>query len=355
MKIEDLYLFRCPYTNENLEWSLISVIDQSSKSVIFGIVRNKTREYPILDGIMYFKEENLDKIIFLVKKKLYIPAVFLAVTHRAIPMVRKFEKIIVGISHKYLKIKKILKTHSTFTRLLLGLILESNVAKYYLDRSFWKDSLQFFLPLSFNNLKYESGKIYWVDVGSGIHNYYSTAQKIQPITFIVLERDFCNHFFSSIMFPSKNTIRVCLDAQYIECIKRKCHIISFNDSLHYMKNQDDILKSAQNVLRNSGILFASNVMEKKNIDQDTIYPISRKKVSACIRKKVYFFSTQVLSEKIKEGKYSTLNDLFISTIKPIFRYSFLYVKNKPVSAVANIRLYKPAKQIRRQAKYSWDG
>lgn len=354
MKKEDLHLFRCPYTGENLEWSLISVVDGSSRSVIFGIVKSKSREYPVLDGVLYLKQENLTQLLLLVKKKLFISAVFLAVTHHSIPLVSKFEKMVILISGKYFAIRNLLKRYPIIARFLLGLILEKNVARYYLKRSFWKDSLQFFVPLSFKRLKKESGRIYWTDVGAGIHNYYSTAQKRLPITFIVLERDYSNHFFSSIMFPSKNTIRVCIDAQYIQCIRKKCHILSFNDSLHYMKNQDDILKSAQKILKKSGILFASNVMEKRNIDQGTIYPISRKKILTCLKEGVYFFSTQTLSDKIKGGEEVSLNDLFITTVQPVFRYSFLYLKNISMSGKTNMRLYKPAKKMRDRAEHSWD-
>ncbi len=228
------------------------------------------------------------------------------------------------------------------------------MARYYLERAFWKDSLQFFVPLSFKRLKKESGRIFWTDVGAGIHNYYSTAQKILPITFIVLERDYSNHFFSSILFPSKNTMRVCIDAQYIQCIRKKCHILTFNDSLHYMKNQDGILKPAQKILKNTGILFASNVMEKKNIDQDTIYPISRKKILTCLKERVYFFSTQTLSDKIREDENVFLDDLFITTVQSVFRYSFLYLKSNSRPGITNIRLYKLPKQMRKQANYSWD-
>lgn len=213
MKKEDLHLFRCPYTNENLEWSHISVVDGSSKSVIFGIVKSKNQEYPVLDGVLYLKQENLTQLLLLVKKKLFISAVFLAVTHHAIPLLFNFEKIIALISNKYFAIRNLLKRYPIIGRSLLGLILEKNVARYYLERSFWKDSLQFFVPLSFNKLKKKNEKIFWTDVGAGIHNYYSTVQKQLPITFIVLERDYSNHFFSSIMFPSKNTIRICTDAQ----------------------------------------------------------------------------------------------------------------------------------------------
>lgn len=121
-----------------------------------------------------------------------------------------------------------------------------------------------------------------------------------------------------------------------------------------MRNQDDILRSAQKILKNSGILFASNVMEKRNIDQDTIYPISRKKILTCLKEGVYFFSTQTLSDKIREKENVSSGELFITTIQPIFRFSFLYLKNNSVPDLTTVCLYKPANQIRKQAKYSWD-
>ncbi len=129
MKKEDLHLFRCPYSGENLEWSLISVVDGSSSSVIFGIVKSKSREYPVLDGVLYFKQENLTQLLFLVKKRLFIPAVFLAVTHHAIPLLSNFEKIIALMSSKYFAIRNLLKRHPNIGRYLLGLILEKKCGK----------------------------------------------------------------------------------------------------------------------------------------------------------------------------------------------------------------------------------
>ena len=121
-----------------------------------------------------------------------------------------------------------------------------------------------------------------------------------------------------------------------------------------MKNQDGILRSAKKVLRSYGILFASNVMEKKNINQDTIYPISRKKVFACLKENVYFFSTQILSDKIKRGEEVSLGNLSITSVQPIFRYSFLYLNGYLASGITNVRLFKLAKQMRDMAEFSWD-
>jgi hypothetical protein len=119
-----------------------------------------------------------------------------------------------------------------------------------------------------------------------------------------------------------------------------------------MKNQDDILRSVQKILRNFGILFKSNVMEKKNIHQESIYPISRKKILTCLKERVYFLSTQTLSDKIREKENVSSGELFITTIQPIFRFSFLYLKNSSVSDITTVCLCKPASQIRKQAKYS---
>lgn len=348
MRKDELSLIRCPFSNTPIKIGDVLEYDEKSKKILFGTIYSEYEEYPIIDGIIYFKRLKLRKLVTLIKDERYFEAIFLLLTRRNLPFSNFFYQPSVKMIFDINIFLKILKNNIFITKLILKVLLSSGTAKYYMERNQLKDSLQFFIPALF--LKNSKVKQFWLDIGSGVHNYYGYLPKVN---FIAIDPEFTNHFFSQILFPDGKVLRFCMQGEYSACLNKKFDVISFNDSLQYITDQKVAIENSQKMLSNNGILLATNLPEKLYSYQDDLYPIKRKVLRKFFWREVIFFSTSALSKLISSDEKVTLKSATIGVTQAVFRYTVLFLKNKKNNWAAKIPNEVVPVDLRKQAKHLW--
>lgn len=350
MKKADLDLFVCPYTHTRLRWANIVLHDHLKNEVQFATVQSVNRTFPVINGVLYCLEQDREELIEYVERKKFISAIVLAILHRK-KIAHFFSFLPSWMNISIWTQISIFFMHGKWILFsLLRLLLTSSSYTYYTNRHTWKDALQFFVPFFIAKNRLDGKQLIWVDVGAGIHNYYK--QVGSNVLFIVAEKEFINQFFSSYLYPSKNTVRVCVDAAYIAMVHRKVTIISCNDALQFISAQHIFLETVSRMVKNGGICWITSVPEKRYFKQSTLYPISRDHVTRILGRTCHFFSTTKLSEALFAGDRMPLKVAAITSSEKVFRYSCL-VSNVTKKQLAQIEI-PLSRAVKRSIQHAWD-
>jgi hypothetical protein len=226
--------------------------------------------------------------------------------------------------------------------------------KYYFSRHREIESLLFFVPLSFCQAK---NKTLWLNVGSGITNYYQQLHQSRSKTTIVsLENLFRNIYLSHFFFPQKNTLYLCSDAASGPHFPpNSLDIATLIDSLPFIDHQKKSLEYiTKNSLKKSGILFISSQVEHLYFpDNNNIFPLPVSLI------KTFFISPPQLFDEIKLCQSlftpnSLQNSLLKKSSTPLFRYCLLWPSQRlPSNLILPQSLKKYHYTLWQNATFHW--
>lgn len=316
MTKKEFSLITCPYCTS--KFKLNSVIKRNKNQIDFGTVSCNCDEFPIIFGILYLHKNNNKKIVSLLKKNQISKALYSALNFGKL---KTFLFIFFTHFNRFFRVPPSNFVNGIFIKLLWN--MPQSHYRYYFSRHQEIESLLFFLPLTFYHPKPNS---LWLDVGSGITNYYSKLQHLHPKLIIAsLELYFQNIYLSKLFFP-KNVIYLCSDFSYGPHFpSKKVDIITFIDSLPFMKNQRVSLEIAsRNLLKKNGLLFASSLVEHLHTsDYSNTFPISQNLVRRFLPSPCQIFDEITLCQQLDFPR-ALKNSLLTPTSTPKFRYSLLW-------------------------------
>ena len=316
MTKEQLSLTICPYCNS--KFSLNKIYKKNKNQIEYGTASCHCDEFPIIFGILYLHKNNHKKIVYQLKKNQLSKALYSSLN---LGKLKTFCFIIFTHFNRFFRVPPNNFINSIFIKLLWN--MPQSQYKYYFFRHQEIESLLFFLPLTFSQLKPNS---LWLDVGSGISNYYSKLQHLHPkLTIVSLEMYFQNIFLSKLFFP-KNVIYLCSDFSYGPHLpSKKVDVVTFIDSLPFMKNQRVSLEIAsQNLLKTKGLLFASSLVERLHTsDYSNTFPLSQNQIRKFLPSSCQIFDEIILCQQLSHPQ-ALQNSLLAPTSTPKFRYSLLW-------------------------------
>lgn len=313
----------CPNCRKHFRSNVINL--QSADSIIYGSVLCKCDEYPIIEGILILDRTHSKPIIDKLRKGKNTQALILILgiqQGKHLGFIRKYYELLVGFILNKLSPDSKNTWHFYLTWRFLFRRSRSEY-NYFFQRNLEEDSLLFFLPLAYAPKK----QLVWLDVGSGINNYYEAAQKISSkISFYSVDISFLNLFLNNKLFQKKNTAFICSDICTGTFLTIKCDIVTFIDTLQCIPYQIPLLtRISHDILNKSGILLGSAIPEHIYIkDNHDYYPLHRSLVINCFPARLYNhhkITKAILSNTNPESAEINEKTLNIS------RYTFLYNKN----------------------------
>jgi hypothetical protein len=322
MTKKELSLLICPYCNSIFH--LNRVVSKNDQELEYATVYCICDEFPIVSGILYLDKSKIKTVVSALQQQ----QPFLA-------LCRTFEfgnlkSLLLKI---FLQYNKFHFSPNNFINISLIKILwniDSSELNYYLNRQKEIESLLFFTPLSFHKVKSDS---LWLDVGSGITNYYRELHQIYPnLTIISIEKLFRNILLSRLFYPDKNVTYICSDIGHgLHFPQNSIDIVTAIDSLPFIEKQkytiDVIVK---NYLKKNGIFFVSSIIEHVYFsDFNHFFPLSTKLVRSYLPTRGLLFDEINLCKNLfKKNPFSI--SLLKSSTSPLFRYCLLWpVKKLP--------------------------
>lgn len=310
----------CPYCNS--KFSLSKIYKKNKNQIEYGSVCCHCDEFPIIFGILYLHKNNNKKIINFLKKHQLFKALCSAFNFGKL---KTFCFIIFIHFNRFFRVPTSNFINKIFIKFLWN--MPQSQFKYYFLRHQEIESLLFFLPLTFCRPK---SNFLWLDVGSGIRNYYSKLQHLHPkLTIASLELYFQNIYLSKLFFP-KNVIYLCSDFSYGPHLSsKKVDIITFIDSLPFMKNQRISFEIAsQNLLKKNGLLFASSIVERFHTsDYSNTFPLSQNLIRKFLPSPCQIFDEITLCQQLSHP-HALQNSLLTPSSTPKFRYSLIWPAQK---------------------------
>lgn len=316
MTHKELSRLICPYCHSHFH--LHKIIKKDNYQIEYGTAFCHCDEFPIVFGILYLHKKNNKIVVNYLKKGHLLKSL---ITSFEFGKIKTILFILFTHLNKFLRVSP----NNFINQFLIKLLwkMPSSQFKYYFSRRQEIESLLFFLPLSFRQLKTNS---IWLDVGSGVSNYYPELLKLYPkLTLISQENLFQNIYLSRFFFPEK-IIYICSDFSSGPILPSKClDIITFIDSLPFMENQRLSLDISTNFLLNkNGLLYASNIIEHLYThDYSHSFPLSMKLIKEFLPSTPQFFDEIKLCQQLNLKK-----SLLSSNSTPRFRYSFIWPSQK---------------------------
>lgn len=306
----------CPYCNSsfNINKSFI----KKNKNIIFGTVYCSCDEFPIIEGILYLHKNRAKKIVDSLKKHRLQSATIQALS------LSRIKNIFFTLFRQFNKSFKI-SPNNLINRILIIFIFKipAKQFRYYFSRNQEIESLLFFMPLS---LKRVTNNSLWLDVGSGIMNYYDYLHHIYPkLKVISVENLFTNIYLSNLFFPHKNVTYICSDfTTGLHSPIKTIDIITFIDSFPFIEKQKSSLKLASSLLKKNGLLYISSLVEHIYLnDSANTYPLSTKLIKTFLSTPCQIFDEAKLCQKLFIKK-TLQSSLLSSSLSPEFRYSLLW-------------------------------
>lgn len=315
----------CPYCNS--QFYLNKCYTKKQKNIIFGTVYCNCDEFPIIDSILYLHKNKTKAIINSLSQHEF---------HNATAIALDLDHIKTFLYNIFTQYNKnfAVSPDNFINRRLISLIFKipPNQFKYYFFRHLEIESLLFFLPLSFKKIENSS---LWLDVGSGITNYYHYLHQIYPkLNIISLEMFFSNIYLSHLFFPQKNITYICSDFSYgLHLHPKTIDVITFIDSLPFIKKQKYSLNLATSLLKTTGLLYVSSMVEHLYInDFANVFPLSSQLIRNFLSTPCQIFDEEKLCQKIFE-KNSLEQSLLTPFSSPKFRYSLLWPTQKLLNKI----------------------
>ena len=316
MTNKELSLLICPYCHSHFQ--LNKIVKKNNHQIEFGTVFCRCDEFPIVSGILYLHKKNNKIIVDNIKNGLILKSLISTFEFG------KFRTILFIFFTRFNSLLCV-SPNNFINKFLIKLLwkMPSSQFKYYFSRRQEVESLLFFLPISFHQPKIKS---IWLDVGSGINNYYSELPKIFPKLTIISQENLFQNIFLSRLFFAEKILYVCSDFSSGPVLPSKSlDYITFIDSLPFMENQRLSLEIASNfLLKKNGLLYASNITEHLYTqDFSHCFPLSIKLV------KEFLPSSPQIFDEIKLCQQFTFKKTLLSSNStPNFRYSLLWPAQK---------------------------
>jgi len=306
----------CPYCNSQFHVNKSFIKKQNN--IIFGTVYCNCDEFPVVDGILYLHKSRIKAIVDSLNKHKFHRAVAIA-----LGLSRK-KTFIFDLFTQYNKIFNRLP-NNFINRVLISFLfnIPPNQFKYYFSRHQEIESLLFFLPLTFKTVTDDS---LWLDVGSGITNYYHHLYRLYPkLNIISLENIFNNMYLSHLFFPQKNVTYICSDFSLgLHLYPKTLDIITFIDSFPFIEKQKSSLNLAVSLLKKNGLFFISSMVEHIYLnDFANIFPLSLRLISDYLPSPCQIFDEVKLCQKLFQ-KQPLQQSLINSSFAPKFRYSLVW-------------------------------
>lgn len=346
MTKKELKLIICPYCHSKVH--LNHIFKEDRQQIEFATVICHCDEFPVLFGILYLHRNKNKNIVNYLKNKQIIKALCFAFEFGKL---KSFLFTIFTQLNKYFSISPNNFINSFLIKLLWK--MPSSQFKYYFSRHQEKESLLFFLPITFNLPTKNS---LWLDVGSGIFNYYPDLYFLYPrLSIISLEYIFQNIYLSRLFYPTK-ALYICSNfSTGPHFPKNSLDIITFIDSLPFMENQRQSLEIAtKSLLAKSGLLCVTSLTEHLYTkDYSHSFPLSSKLIKKFLPSPCQIFDEIKLCQTL-DKKNALQKSLLLSTISPQFRYSLLWPQQKlPVKINIPAYLLQKKHTLWKNAKIQW--
>jgi hypothetical protein len=320
MTKKELSRLICPYCNS--KFHLNHVVTKKNHVIEYATVYCNCDEFPIVSGILYLNKSKIKSIVSSLQQKHSFNALCSAFEFG------RFKSLLMAI---FIQINKHHLSPNNFLNIFLIKHLWNighSELNYYLNRRIEIESLLFFTPLSFRKINSHS---IWLDVGSGITNYYRELHFIHPdITIISLEKMFRNIFLSRLFHPEKNVTYICSDFCKGQVLpQNSADIITIIDSFPFIEQQKYTLDTiSQNTLKKGGIFFVTGIVEHIYFsDYNHIFPISTRLARNYLPSAGQLFDEIKLCQNLNKRNPFTKSLIKLSS-SPQFRYCLLWPTKK---------------------------
>ena len=354
----DVKRLQCPLCYGSFK--IGTVWQKDGKRIVFGSVVCHCDEFPIVEGILYLFKPLNRQILDSLRQKDFTAALLLSLTQK-----KKFHPEGVWMKQSKPLLSRILAPHllqkigKANCARLLSLYLPKHLVRYYFTRDEWQDSLAIHFPLAALLARPQRRrKILWLDVGSGIVNYFAEMQLAYPqLSIISMDSNFSNLFLSQVFYAGKNVVRICADAHFLRLVQpHSLDVITVIDTLQSLQAPVPVLQQAASseLLKSNGVLFVSGLQEHLFVERDWgIFPAPREMIMHAFKgkKQPIFFDNEELSKQIQAGEIR-FQEVRLHKTDPVFSYGFIWTKDQSVPSVLSTQFLSP--EVRAKAARRWE-
>jgi ubiquinone/menaquinone biosynthesis C-methylase UbiE/uncharacterized protein YbaR (Trm112 family) len=241
-----LEYLRCPFCGSALE--IEKVIHINTTRIIDGILRCMCREYPLISGILYMRDDEISKkVLMLLRKERLHAALYLILEGRMI------KKAIIWANRFHIQ--------PTFWR-IIGL-WNWKYWTYYLRYRFSAPS--FIAAVALLPVIKEACDGYMLDLCAGVgHFSFAAAKHIPPTQIICVERRFTSLYFAREFFIPHAAAYIAWEAhQMLPFVDNFFKTIVCLDSFHYLDTKYLVSKEIERVLTYEGVVLLPHLHNQK--------------------------------------------------------------------------------------------
>ncbi len=359
MTDKTIQLLQCPYCHtpfrKGFSWKNVQQQGQYG-SVICGC-----DEFPVVADILFLHRPRHRAVLECIRRDQLTEALLMCLTDKPKLHPTKLWMKLGGIRFAQHVLRKDFLRKLGKGRLvqLLSPFLPIHLLRYYFTRDQWMDSLLLTFPLgALSTAKRKQKNLYWLDVGSGIFNFYQEIQTLAPgLHIISLESDFFNIFISAVFYPGGKVTRVCGDGHFVQVVCPKTlDVVTVIDALQHHQVPLLVVKqlTEKGWLKKEHLVFFSNLPEHLYLPKEwTVFPIPRKILQSTFPTQPLFLNNELLAKQVREGEVN-VEQVLLKRRKmqqDIFRYAVLW--QAPKINTSTISFTFLPKQMRETAVKVW--
>lgn len=365
MRRKDLLTLQCPYCSAPFKSGSLwpSNVDQ----VEYGSVYCLCDEFPIVAGILFLQKPKCREVLDFLRQKDTVGAQLVCITeqrryHPDRPWMKLGGRAMLGrlLAPDFLR-----QMGKVWATRLVSFVMPSHLLKYYFTRDQWQDALAIVLPLAVLLEKQKRGeqrRVVWLDLGSGLVNFFGEMQSAwKKLQIVSVDKNYLLLYLSAVFYPGKDVVRVCGDAHFCQVVRpQTADVVTVVDTLQSLSSPATLLQQLllPGWLKKDSQLFVSGLQEHHYLPRDWgILPAPRVIPLHIFRSyprtlpAPVLFDNEALSAQITAGSVDVQLVCRTKT-QPVFSYGFWWSEGMRLPKKLSTTFLPEA--VRQRATLTWD-